>query len=185
MHRAFARYYGYPQKVSLFVKIKRWLQNHTISWQGLPMENKISYYSIERSSNGKSGFTAIAKVSGISHLKEYSVTNNNLLEGMNYYRVKAVSSDGVVRYSEVVSADNDTIAASVYPNPAKNFILITGLPATEKANISITDAVGNVKARGVSIGAQYRFQVASLLAGTYYIHIATGSKLETLTFVKE
>lgn len=102
----YTRYYGYPQKVSLIVRIKRWLQNHTLSWKGLLSEDKITYYTVEQSADGTSGFTQVAKVSGAANLKDYSITNSHLLQGNNYYRIKAVSTDGVIRYSEVVSADN-------------------------------------------------------------------------------
>ena len=181
------RFNGYPTKVPLAIRIKRWLQNHTLSWKGLPAEDKISYYTVEQSANGTSGFSPVAKVSGAANLKDYSITNSHLLQGNNYYRIKAVSTDGVVRYSEVVSADNTANTASVYPNPAKNYVTVQGLAANETANISIKDGSGNVLARGVSTGsAQYRSQLGNnMQPGTYYVNITTGSKTEVLKFVKE
>ncbi len=180
------RFHGYPTKVPLFVRIKRWLQNHGISWKGLPPEDNIAYYSIERSNNSRTGFTQIAKVSGVNNLKNYSFTNNNLLQGENYYRVKAVSGDGTVRYSEVASADNTPASASLYPNPVRNYVTVQGLKTSEKSNISIANGSGTVLAKGVSNGStQYRTPTSNLQPGTYYIHITTGSKTEALKFVKE
>ncbi len=183
----YTRYYGYPQKVSLIVRIKRWLQNHTLSWKGLPAEDKIAYYTVEQSADGTSGFTPVAKVSGAANLKNYSLTNSRLLDGTNYYRIKAVSTDGVIRYSEVVSADNTSNTASVFPNPAKNYVTVQGLSNNETANISIKDGSGNVLSRGVSSGSgQYRSPLGSnMQPGTYYLNITTGSKTEVLKFVKE
>ncbi len=149
LHRAFARYYGYPQKVSLIVRIRRWLQNHTLSWKGLPAEDKIASYTVEQSSNSSIGFTPVAKVSGISNLKDYSITNSHLLQGNNYYRIKAVSIDGVVRYSEVVSADNTANTASVYPNPAKNYVTVQGLAANETANVRALCSARRMKSVGM------------------------------------
>ncbi len=160
------------------------MQNHTITWKGLPQDN-ISYYSVEQSNNNRDGFTPVAKVSGVSNLKDYSLTNSSLLQGTNYYRIKAVSGDGVVRYSEVASADNSANTASVYPNPAKDYVLVKGLPQNTTANISITDGSGNVRVKGVSTGsAQYRSQLTNLQPGTYYVNITTNSKTETVKFVK-
>ncbi len=186
-HRAFTRYYGYPQKVPLAIRIRRWLHNHGISWKGLPAEDKVAYYTVEQSANGTSGFTPVAKVSGVANLKDYSITNSRLLQGNNYYRIKAVSTDGVIRYSEVVSADNTANTASIFPNPAKNYVTVQGLAANETANISIKDGSGNVLARVVSTGStQYRSQLGSnMQPGTYYLNITTGSKTEVLKFVKE
>ena len=179
------RYNGYPQQVPLAVRIRRWLQNHGISWKGLPVEDKIAYYSVEQSADGKD-FTQIARVSGAANLNEYSLTNSRLLEGANYYRIKAVSTDGEVRYSEVASADNTANTASVFPNPARSFITVQGLNTSEKATIAIKDAGGTVLARGVSGGStQYRSSVGNLRPGTYYLNITTKNKTETLKFVKE
>ncbi len=185
-YRALARYYGYPTNVPLFVRIKRWLQNHGISWKGLPPEDNISYYTIERSNNSRTGFTQIAKVSGVNNLKNYSITNSNLLQGENYYRVKAVSGDGTIRYSEVASADNTAASASLYPNPVRDYVTVQGLKTSEKSNISIANGSGTVLAKGTSNGStQYRTPTANLQPGTYYIHITTGCKTEALKFVKE
>ena len=182
-----ARFHGYPQQVPLYVRIKRWLKNHGISWKGLPATDDVAYYSIERSKDGKTDFTQIAKVSGTNHLSNYDITNTQLLQGTNYYRIKAVSTDGTIRYSEVVSADNSAATASIYPNPVRDYVQVQGLKSNEQANISIANANGTVVAKGVSNGStQYRAAAANLQRGTYYLNITTNSgKTETLQFVKE
>ncbi len=180
------RYYGYPQRVPLAIRVKRFLHNHGISWKGLPADDKIAYYAVEQSSSNKTGFAPVAKVSGAANQKNYSITNSHLLEGINFYRIKAVSTDGTIRYSETVSADNTANTASVFPNPAKNYVTVQGLKTSETANISISDGSGNVKAKGVSTGStQYRSSLNNLQPGTYYVNITTKEKTETLKFVKE
>ncbi len=180
-----ARFIGYPVHVSLAVRIKRFIHNHTITWNGLSADDKVAFYSVEQSSKSNSGFTELAKVGGTSNLQNYSMDNTNLLQGMNYYRVKAVAFDGTIRYSEVVSADNSS-SASVFPNPARDYITVKGLPLNETAKISITDGSGNVKVRGVSNGNdQYRSQLNNMLPGTYYVNVTKGDKTEVVKFVKE
>jgi uncharacterized delta-60 repeat protein len=180
------RFNGYPTQVPLFVRVKRWLNNHGISWKGLPKEDNIAYYSIERSSSSKASFTQIAKLSGVSNLREYSFTNSNLLQGANYYRIKAVSTDGAVRYSEVASADNTSASAFIYPNPVRDYVTVQGLKNNEQTNISIANGIGTVLAKGMSNGStQYRAPATNLQSGTYYLNITTGTKTETLKFVKE
>ncbi len=180
------RFNGYPTKVPLAIRVKRFLHNHGISWKGLPADDKIAYYAVEQSSSNKTGFAPVAKVSGAANQKNYSITNSHLLEGINFYRIKAVSTDGTIRYSETVSADNTANTASVFPNPAKNYVTVQGLKTSETANISISDGSGNVKAKGVSTGStQYRSSLNNLQPGTYYVNITTKEKTETLKFVKE
>ncbi len=180
------RFTGYPTKVPLAIRVKRFLLSHGISWKGLPAEDKIISYTVEQSSSNKTGFAPVAKVSGAANQKNYSITNSHLLEGINFYRIKAVSTDGTIRYSETVSADNTANTASVFPNPAKNYVTVQGLKTSETANISISDGSGNIKARGVSTGSiQYRSSLNNLQPGTYYVNITTKEKTETLKFVKE
>lgn len=180
------RFLGYPVHVSLAVRIKHFLHNHGIIWNGLPAEDKIACYSVEQSNSSRTGFVPIAKITGRSNLPDYSITNSSLLQGMNHYRIKAVSTDVTIRYIEVVNADNIVNTASVYPTPAKDYITVEGLKANETANISIADGSGNVKARGVSSGSeQYRLQLQNILLGTYYVNITTGNKTEVVKFVKQ
>ncbi len=185
-YRALARFNGYPTQVPLLVRIKRWLHNHTVSWKGLPAEDKVAYYSIEQSDSRNNGFLPIAKVSSVANLRDYAISNAHLLDGMNYYRIKAVSSDGTIRYSEVAAADNIANTASVYPNPVRGNITVQGLKNNETANISIKDAAGTVLSKGVSSGsAQYSSSVGNLKPGTYYLNITTKCKTEVVPFVKE
>ncbi len=182
--RALARYYGYPSQVPLFVRIKRWLQNHGISWQGLDNKN-ISYYSIQYSTTGK-GFAEKGKLSGggSSRLKDY---NFNVADA-GFYRVVAVDRKGYKTFSNkvLVSAGDLSSAASLYPNPARDYVTVQGLKTNETTNISIANGSGTVLAKGTSNGStQYRTPTANLQPGMYYIHITTGSKTESLKFVKE
>ncbi len=181
-----ARFNGYPTQVPLLVRIKRWLHNHSVSWKGLPAENKVAYYSVEQSNSRNTGFAQVAKVSGTANLRDYAISNAHLLEGMNYYRIKAVSTDGTIRYSEVAAADNIANTVSVYPNPVRGNINVQGLKTDETANIAIKDAAGTVLSKAVSSGsAQYRSSVGNLKPGTYYLNITTKNKTEVVPFVKE
>ncbi len=184
--RALASYNGYPQKKSLFVIAKRWLQNHNISWNGLPASDNIAYYIVEQSKNGVTGFTQIAKISGTNHQTDYSTINSHLLQGANYYRIKAVSNGGAITYSEVVSVDNFISLFTLYPNPAKDYISVYGLPVGKMVNLSFCDAAGNVLAKGVSNGNnQYRFQITNTKPGTYYIGITADGKTNKMMFLKQ
>ncbi len=185
--RALAKYNDYPASVSLFVKIKRWLQNHILTWNGLPAADNIAYYKVEQSANCKNGFTEIKSISGASDAKEYSVTNSRLLAGANYYRIKAIGADGSVKYSETVSLTNTISSLSVYPNPAKDVIVIRGLKADVTSHISIANDGGKVMMRAVSSkNAQYRMVVSDLQKGSYHLVITTpDGSVETKMFVKE
>lgn len=181
-----ARYNGDNEQKPLVAKIKRFLHNHGIGWQGLDNAG-ISYYSVQYSKTG-SRFIEKGKVSGSGSTSykqyDYAITD------AGYYRVIAVDRQGYKTFSNkvpVTAADVSASTASVFPNPARDYVMVQGLQATQTANISIKDGSGNVLARGVSSGnEQYRSVLGSnMQPGTYYLNVTTGSKTEVLKFVKE
>ena len=179
------RYNGDKEQQPLIAKVKRWLHNHSISWQGL--DNKsISYYNIQYSTTGKS-FTEKGKVSGTgsSTLQDY---NFNVSDA-GFYRIVAVDKHGYKTFSnKVMVSENDIAsAASIYSNPVRDYVTVQGLQMNEKSSISIINSTGAVLATGISNGtAQYSTTTSNLQPGTYYLNISTeGGKRETLKFVKE
>ena len=101
-----------------------------IDWQ-VANETNIARYVVERSADGIA-FNALdevtAKGAGV-----YSATDLNPLSGNNFYRIEAVSTSGVVRYSSMVKVDMDGKSRNVmlvYPNPVANKTInlqLTGL----------------------------------------------------------
>jgi Secretion system C-terminal sorting domain len=86
-------------------------------------ETNCSYFVIERSGD-TGGYDSIGVVTGLNNNNQtsYIYADNHMLNGNNYYRLRQVDMDGVIRYSKVVSLyDMQQEAAprmSVYPNPA-------------------------------------------------------------------
>ena len=91
------------------------------------MENETNskWFVIERSGdNGE--YDSIGVVVGLNdnNMTTYTFSDNNMLNGNNYYRLRMVDMDNVVRYSKIVSlynAEQTTTAASrmnIFPNPA-------------------------------------------------------------------
>src|ERR1700761_4147905 len=91
------------------------------------MENETNskWFVIERS--GDDGqYDSIGVVTGLNNnsMTTYTYSDNNMLNGNNYYRLRLVDMDNVVRYSKIVSLYNNeqttTTAAkmNIFPNPA-------------------------------------------------------------------
>ena len=84
-----------------------------------------SFYTIERSSNGKD-FSDIGYVSGAGNSETtltYSFTDAKPLFGVSYYRLKQTDFNGEFEHSEVVRVFVDKVTElktefGVYPNPA-------------------------------------------------------------------
>lgn len=110
------------------------------------------------------------------------------------------SSIFVAKYSQfVATAANNTRYAdgtpilqenksnlSLYPNPAKAYVVVNRLPANDKTTIVVTDVSGKTVALyNTNAASQYKCDVSKLTAGIYYLHIQTTTKTEALQFVKE
>jgi hypothetical protein len=90
------------------------------------MENETNckWFVIERS-GASGGYDSISVVDGLNYnnTTSYSFSDDHMLSGNNYYRLRQVDRDGVVRYSKVVTLYNNAVEnaapkMTIYPNPA-------------------------------------------------------------------
>jgi hypothetical protein len=100
--------------------------NNDIAMLNWVMENETNckWFVIERSGE-TGGYDSISVVDGLNdnNMTTYSFSDGHMVSGNNYYRLRQVDRDGVVRYSKVVTLTNNADAnagpkMSVYPNPA-------------------------------------------------------------------
>jgi hypothetical protein len=92
----------------------------SVSWQ-TGVESGISYYEVERSTDGKT-FSSIGQVAAKgTGTGSYSLVDAGAISGAYYYRVKGVGVSGEVEYSAVVKVTVGSAAPgiAVYPNPVK------------------------------------------------------------------
>ena len=145
----------------------------------------LSNYKVEKSLDGKK-FKAIATVNATG-TEKYSFTDKELANGINYYRIKATDKEGKTRYSvtkNIAHSSNGKIEYSVYPNPAKNELVIKNLTGT--SNISLVDATGRVVLRRNNVtNGLTTLNIASLQNGIYNVVINNGVDNKTLKIVVE
>jgi len=103
------------------------------------MENETNckWFVIERSGD-MGGYDSVSVVLGLNgnNMTDYTFTDEHMLSGNNYYRLRQVDQDGVIRYSKVVNLYNNAVEnsgakMSVYPNPAAatlNYSLSSNAP---------------------------------------------------------
>lgn len=140
-------------------------------------------FEIERSADSRTwypvGFVAAISNDGNSSVEaNYSHTDDLPRIGTNFYRLKQVDFDGSYAYSAVRKVLLDGGTYSIYPNPAKEVVMIDGLAGTEVINFY--DASG-VLVRSVTAPGTF-IEVADLMAGSYNVQIInagdpTGYKL--------
>ena len=95
-------------------------------------ENNLESFTIEKSINGTTyttlDYVAAKNISDAS----YSYTDNNVANGITYYRIKAISKTGEATYSQVSVINKVTVSGyGIYPNPARN----------STVNLKLTNAI--------------------------------------------
>lgn len=132
-------------------------------------------FEVERSADGRSwsaiGFVASLSENGKSTLKlEYSYTDNNPLNGRNYYRLKQTDHNGTYAYSNVEMISLDKLKAiDIYPNPATDKISIAGLD--REASVSVYDVSGKLLLQLKADNPVVQVSLSSLDLGMYYVRI--------------
>lgn len=190
---ALARYNNDIQNKTPIARIKKWLIHHILHWQNLQALTNASYYTIEQSNSVTKGFTQIAKVNSSSTNNIYNYTlpaaPNNNLQSINYYRINAMSNNGNIIASAVISdaEAEDATTLSVYPNPVKDVLHIKGLDGTINYQAKIMNEKGNVVlTTTINKNSVYDFNVQNLNKGIYYLNlVALNSRTITVKFVKE
>ncbi len=87
----------------------------------------------------------------------------------------------VVTITEVTAIGPDIEIATVYPNPAGNFIYVN---AASKVEVSVTTITGNVVKSGI-VNGKGTFDLAGLQKGLYVVLIKSGKDVQTLKLMKE
>ncbi len=147
----------------------------SINWK-TSSEINTSKFIIQHSSDGIS-FTDIGNINATGNgANIYDFTDNNPVNGINYYRLKSVENDGRSSYSKVVSVTfGDKESFSIVPNPAKDFATISFSKSFDKASIAVYDMAGKqvIKQSLNASTSTYKLNTQSLKSGLYVIKVNT------------
>ncbi len=110
----------------------------TLNWKTVG-ENNLASYSVEKSTDGIN-YSSIGKVVAKNvFASTYTFTDNKASEGNLYYRIKAVSINGLVTYSSVSTIAKGLVDVSfgVYPNPIQNKVVNIKFAQVEKGSYTL------------------------------------------------
>lgn len=152
-----------------------------------------SDYFILEYSQDITKFKEIYKVKGAgfsNQLLNYNYQHNNVPEGINYYRLKQIDTDGRYKYSDIVKIinKNDTYHATVFPNPATNSIAVIINNPVGMSQIIIYDALGQIMQKKDT--PEYNNQlieinISDFANGIYYINISDNKNKTTIPLIKQ
>ncbi len=144
-------------------------------------ETNSKMFVIERSGE-TGGYDSIGVVVGLNYnnMTTYTFNDDHMLNGNNYYRLRQVDKDGVVRYSKIVTLYDMQQAAttvSVYPNPAIATINYTISSASSQQVLvqvySISGVALITNEQQLNTGSNMQtIAVSNLKAGNYFLKVS-------------
>jgi|GEM_PF-2804314 len=150
-------------------------QYSLLKWTTAEEENT-SHVQVERSADGKTfeaiGNVATTNISGENH---YQFTDKQPLQGVNIYRLKVIDLDGSYKYSSIASVSHGASAGvSVFPNPAKDKIVVRGVGMNSMVKLLNTD--GKLLTAQKATGNDLHLDISHLPAGLYVIQYSNGNE---------
>ena len=169
-------------------------QNNTLlNWTVNQSGDDIDNFEVQFSGNGET-FSSCSKVDLYNNqgTVNYYYTDNKITNYLNagvvYYRIASNFKDGSVKYSKIVSVHPPKRSEMiVYPNPAKNKLMIHVEPFTQSAALIVLSTAGNVvyEQNMNECSGSLIIPVMNLTNGNYFIKLqkADGSSY-TAAFIK-
>jgi hypothetical protein len=172
--------------------------NAVLDWTVANEGTTSDYYKVERSTDDIT-FTAIDSVPVTdpeAASNTYSYVDPNISSipsssGALYYRIEEFDQTGKVNYSTTqnIPLEANSLAAKVFPNPAKNSATLTfNLDVDKVVPVDIASADGKIvqtlQLQGVKGINTQLIDLSSFSAGNYLLKLNTGSGIKTIGLVK-
>jgi Secretion system C-terminal sorting domain len=151
---------------------------HLLDWKLSCTSSTSLFVELERSSDGRNFVAIETQTASYARCQQaFEYIDANPLTGVNYYRVKIKSDDGIVKYSTIVvllNKEKGFELVGVSPNPVKDVSMLSISSAKAgKMDIMIHDITGaNVAKQNVKLIAGnnlIHIDANKLAAGTYTI----------------
>ncbi|MEO6961306.1 MAG: discoidin domain-containing protein [Puia sp.] len=151
-----------------------------VSWS-TSMEQNVNHFEVQKSEDG-SFYQAFAEVPAAGNsetLRQYSAIDIQPFEGVNYYRLEEVDSDGKTFFSPVVTVTfGKLVGPKLQPNPATAYtnVVSRSEPILE---VTLYDILGKElrKIKNTSGASTIRINTVTLETGVYIVRIKTAGKI--------
>lgn len=181
-----------PIKLIAFNAVKINSNHSIISWELAACCASTAIFEVEKSIDGRN-YTVITKEEGSATNRFYSVCDQKLIRGINYYRLKMIDADGKSTYSKVVVIFNDNkglLITTLAPNPVHDKSTITISSSNHStATLRIFNMAGNIVKQWQNAilegTTNIKMNVADLAPGIYLLVVVTSEAKTVYQFVKQ
>jgi hypothetical protein len=185
---------GFLPVEGLYFNVENQGNANRVLWATASEENAQSF-EVERSLDGvnfeKIGTKSATGNSTVTNYYEFM--DNNPQNGLNYYRIKLINTDGTEEFTEIKVIENTfAVDFSVYPNPSSDIIHFnSSTDKVEDIKVEILDILGRVVKTEIHksvIGKNnVPLRIAELQSGSYSLRATflQSNKTNSAKFVKK
>jgi hypothetical protein len=152
-----------------------------VNW-ATSQEQNSSHFIVESStdqSNWKT-VTTVAAAGNSASANNYSATDNNPSQGVNYYRLKMVDLDNSFVTSAVKSVSfSNGFSVSISPNPASSFINVELSGNNSSSRVILSDLNGKVVYNQITTAPKLQINSSAFAKGMYIIKVINGTEVNT------
>ncbi len=163
--------------------------SNRLRWATASEENS-AWFEVERSVSDFR-FETIGRVAaaGSSRAERwYEFSDDEPLDGVCYYRLRMVDTDGTFSFSPVRQVHNSSLKGGlrVFPSPAREVLQVeTSAPAGQEARWQIWDFLGRLWLQGYASGDDlWEISLHTLPAGSYVLQYSWGAVTLARQFLK-
>ena len=153
----------------------------SLLWQ-TSYESNAKEFEIQRKSGNN--FVTIGSLAATNNElgNSYSFIDNNKLNGISEYRLKLISKDGDVVYSEirVVKSTGATIDFTIFPNPAVRNAKVYVADISQPTSVQVYDNAGRV-VKVLTIKSGNTIEINNLQTGIYRVRLLNNISGESVT----
>jgi hypothetical protein len=162
-----------------------------VRWHVAPTSTA-TYFEVMKSTDGVN-FSKLGTVLA-NNTNAYSLLDNSLSDGVNYYRLRMIDRNGVITTSKTVVVlnkfDGITLASMTPTLVTTNAFVNVVSSKKEKMQLVVTDARGRIlmtQTYGIEVGINnLNIQLSTLANGTYQMTaVANDGTRQTFKFVKQ
>jgi Secretion system C-terminal sorting domain len=168
---------------------------NTLNWKA-ECSSTEAIFEIERSDDGRRFATINTIVaSQLRCLQPFNYSDNNIIAGTTYYRIKIIDTDGKITYSSIIklggSQQKEMMLVRILPNPVSNIAQLN-ITTIKKDNVelAILSLEGKVMYKNTvqlqAGSSNISLDVSKLSKGTYFVRgVFTDGQTNSIKLIKQ
>jgi trimeric autotransporter adhesin len=142
---------------------------NTLNWQ-TTNENGTKQFVIEKSSTGTNFIPVATTNTKGNGNNNYTYVDESTSSTVNYYRIKKQNNNGKIEYSNIIKlVNNNNNVITIYPNPAKHYVVINTAPLSNNNAAKIINSTGAVIKTIAITTTNTSVDISNLPKAVYYI----------------